>query len=1139
MALSSRELLLVLRARDEASRVVRGFAGEFAAVDAAAQRAARNQISAGSALVSVGVGIGAVGAASLAWMKGATDEAVEFNKQIAYTSTQLDNVAGSQKDLANIIKRTGSTIAAPIEQLHQGLYDIFSSMEVNIPQSEMLLKSFAKEAVAGQVELKEAARATIGILNGFHLKVEDVTRVQDVQFQLVRKGVGTYEEFARVMGRATPSAARAGQTVEVLSGMLAYLTRNGLSAAMAAASAGRAFDAFAHPKTVGRLEAMGVAVKDGEGNFRKFTDVIIDLQTALADMSAPERAEALYELFKSSGGTIQARRFYDMVLKDKQSVDQFVGLVGDMENASGAFESAYNTMANTTASKTQLMQNQYKLLKVEVGEALLPVLTKLMEIISGVLGWWNSLDEGLRKQIIIWTAIGSVIAVAVGIITAIAGSFLMLSGAALMMGISLTALLGIFAAIAVGIGIIIAASILLVKNWDKVVAALGAAWEWLWKSIIKPFVDWFMKHVGFYLVDLWKRVSGDIISAIRAVGDWVHRVWTNISNWAKDIWPGIWAVIRPFIDWFKGIWPFVEQAIVAVLRAIVDTFSAAWTVIVGIIKGAWLAISGVVEGIITIFRGIIDFIVGILTLDFEKAFRGIVQIIVGFGQIVAGIFLGLWEAIKGIVMGALEFLGTIIGNGLVFIGNIIRILLDGLGRLWNQFWDWFIGIVTKIWDSISGAATEFWNNVKTGFDLLVTGIGDVWDNLMDILATPVNFVIGIVYTKGIKWLWDKVADFLGLGHLPAIKQLDAGTHFAHGGYVSGPGGPRDDMINAWLSNGEYVMPADKTTKYRPLLDAMRSGYDVLPGFADGGVVGEVLNWVGNASKQVVGWLTNPISSVVNAVGSSAKVVKDVATIPFKLIGSVGEKLWNLIKADQQNPNSITQKMMNDALNHDTRGPMVNLMQRWANQQRGKLYQWGAVGPYNYDCSGLVGNLWAMAMGKPLYNRYFTTASDFGSLGFTPGPGMFTIYLGPGHMAANINGLHAEAYGGNGTVLAIGKVGTPLSYYNRTMNLFADGGFVDMKNNRELRNASWLQQGWPEPALFDNGGIWRHGQLGLNLSGKNEFVNTEDQMRALLDGASSSGRTGSGNTFITINTQEIDPRKHAADLGWEITYGRVV
>ncbi|MFI9506973.1 glycoside hydrolase family protein [Nocardia sp. NPDC052566] len=56
---------------------------------------------------------------------------------------------------------------------------------------------------------------------------------------------------------------------------------------------------------------------------------------------------------------------------------------------------------------------------------------------------------------------------------------------------------------------------------------------------------------------------------------------------------------------------------------------------------------------------------------------------------------------------------------------------------------------------------------------------------------------------------------------------------ALGGAIQGPGGPRDDMIPAWLSNGEYVVNAAATAANRPLLEAINSG---AAKFADGGMV---------------------------------------------------------------------------------------------------------------------------------------------------------------------------------------------------------------------------------------------------------------------------------------------------------------
>lgn len=56
---------------------------------------------------------------------------------------------------------------------------------------------------------------------------------------------------------------------------------------------------------------------------------------------------------------------------------------------------------------------------------------------------------------------------------------------------------------------------------------------------------------------------------------------------------------------------------------------------------------------------------------------------------------------------------------------------------------------------------------------------------------------------------------------------------AGGGPISGPGGPKSDIIPIWASNGEYVVNAAAASKHRGLLEAINSG---MPRFADGGAI---------------------------------------------------------------------------------------------------------------------------------------------------------------------------------------------------------------------------------------------------------------------------------------------------------------
>jgi TP901 family phage tail tape measure protein len=68
--------------------------------------------------------------------------------------------------------------------------------------------------------------------------------------------------------------------------------------------------------------------------------------------------------------------------------------------------------------------------------------------------------------------------------------------------------------------------------------------------------------------------------------------------------------------------------------------------------------------------------------------------------------------------------------------------------------------------------------------------------------------------------WTRAAD---------ARQVASGKHLAAGGYVTGPGSGTSDSVPAMLSNGEFVVRAAATRRYRAQLEHMNR-------YADGGIV---------------------------------------------------------------------------------------------------------------------------------------------------------------------------------------------------------------------------------------------------------------------------------------------------------------
>jgi TP901 family phage tail tape measure protein len=845
MALATRNLYLVLKARDEASRVLRGFgreltrAGKLAQAGNLRQRAAQATLLAsqmqlsgataaqvqgqeqyarqlrataadlershrqtvrlanalhtvGSTLMTVGAGIAAIGAGSLAFLYSSVKVAQEYERQVRLTSTQVDNFSASLEELSAVGLKAAQDIAVPFEEIQPALYNILSSTNANLLQAEILLRGFAKTAVAGQVSIEAAAKGTIPILNAFNIPLERVNDILDIQFQLVRKGVGTYDEFSKVFGRVVPSATRAGQSFETVAAMLAYLTRNGLSAANASSSAARALDALSHPTAVKHMEQLGIAVRNARGEFLPLEVVLKNVRDHLDKLPNADRVAALVEIFKGAGGTIQARRFLEQVLLRPGELEEFVGFLGDMSNASGQFENAYDTMAQSVAAQTELLRNKWKVLQESVGRFAIPIFLKFVTVIQSLLDWFNRLDPGTKKWITQILAVVGVLGVVGGLILVVIGGLASMFAAIMTAGAAFFYLIGgVVLLIAILAGLTTAFLTIYHKSenfrnglkqlheqlvrlyneavlptaqgikaaWDKYVApALSRAWDLLDKKVLPAYND-FSKVLFDKIIPAVKEVANwlksGLAEAFKFVGWVIDNVLIPAFAWVLEYYnnhkESVDKVISALI--FFGKWAAKIGLVIAAVFgvAVIGPIIAIILAFVAAIIGVGIAISAIVSGITWLVKWIgtnVPKAWDYLVEKTKSAWHAIQDFFVGVWQGIADFFVGIWNKIVGFFTG----------------------VMDTIAKTWDYFWKTKIGgLVKAVLDSvvavinlaltvISLAFAWFWHMITTGWnflwDYVSNKVSSAWTVITAFLSAAWATIVEVA-----KAVWGAVVDF--------------------------------------------------------------------------------------------------------------------------------------------------------------------------------------------------------------------------------------------------------------------------------------------------------------------------------------------------------------------------------------------
>ena len=382
--------------------------------------------SMGSAAIASGVGMTLMGVIGVRALGSLVQANFAYATASRRTLTQVDKTHASLQRVEDIGKEIGQKIPVDFAQIQPALYDIFSSIDVGYSGARKLLKQFSKDAVGGQTDVETATKANLAIMNAYGISVRKAGSVSDFMFQLVRKGVGTYADFAKSIGLILPSAARLGVTLHQVGGTLAFMTRNGLSASRAATSGARAFDALSNPKTADNLKKLGVQILNTHGDL-KTLPVILDLMMKkMKGMNNFEKSEFLKNAFYGSGGTIQALRFFNLVFKH---MDKFHKYVGDMTKDSGTAKKAFETMAKGPQAQIQQLTNHWQLLRIELGHDLLPVALKLVKIAESLINTWNSLDPSVRRNIVTVAALTTAFLVLAGVIVTVMGGIAIFVGA--------------------------------------------------------------------------------------------------------------------------------------------------------------------------------------------------------------------------------------------------------------------------------------------------------------------------------------------------------------------------------------------------------------------------------------------------------------------------------------------------------------------------------------------------------------------------------------------------------------------------------------------------------------------------------------------------------------------------------------
>lgn len=452
------------------------------------------------------------------------------------------------------------------EELAEGLYNVFSTVDVSQAEALRLTEAIARGATAGRAEMDEWANATLGVINAYKMQANQIGRVNDVMFKAIADGVVNGKELANGLGEVTGSARSANVTLEEMGALIIGVTKEAGPAAQNLNNLKNFFDKVYSKESTKALDNLlgKNAAVDAEGNLVPVIQVIEKLKLKLESLSEGDRLKALQEIFPDS----QARQAAERLMR---SIDLVKTKLGEIKGGSGSTDAAFDTQMQGFNNQIALMENKFRAAGRVIGASLLPVLTPVLDFVNGtVLPVLDTVAQWFSSQSLAAKTFMAVIALVVGAIGPIAVIIGVVIGA---VGSLIAAISAIASAIAaVGLPAILAGIggiVVVLAEVATVAVGMATAIYTAWKNNfgnIQGITAQVLDNVKRLLAEataFWERNGEKIKSATMAVlkvGEYVVRYYAELLlPLVKKFADGVVEAVRIVLRVIEGAIYYAEQ----------------------------------------------------------------------------------------------------------------------------------------------------------------------------------------------------------------------------------------------------------------------------------------------------------------------------------------------------------------------------------------------------------------------------------------------------------------------------------------------------------------------------------------------------------------------------------------------------
>lgn len=351
--------------------------------------------SAGQKMMPVTGAIVGVGAASVA-------AANNFEDAMSQAAGALDKPMAQMGELRELAIQTGQDTMFSAKEAGEAITELAKGGLTEADIKGGALAATMDLAASSGMSLGDAANTVVQTMGAFGLSAEETSEAVNALAGAADSSSADVGQLTQGLSQVSAQAHNAGWSVQETTAVLGRFADSNIRGSDAGTSLKTMLQRLAAPtdNAAGKIEELGLEVRDSNGHMKGAMDIAEELQTKLGGLSEAERDAALQTIF----GSDASRAASVMMQSGSEGLERYIKATNDQEAAQ---RSANARMGDGSRAIDEL-KGSIETAGIKIGDTLAPIITNLAKIITELVNKFTALPGGVQVAII---AIAGIVAV--------------------------------------------------------------------------------------------------------------------------------------------------------------------------------------------------------------------------------------------------------------------------------------------------------------------------------------------------------------------------------------------------------------------------------------------------------------------------------------------------------------------------------------------------------------------------------------------------------------------------------------------------------------------------------------------------------------------------------------------------------